>query len=74
MTNCTRLPQRERARHHRAYGDSVGDDACGVVNQALPLKDRNYAAWEAEALGDSGSSDSVRGGDDGAEDEGRAPR
>jgi hypothetical protein len=68
------LPQREPARRHRGHGYPVGDYSRGVVDKALPFKDRNYAARDAEALGDGSRGYSVRGRDDGAEDESRAPR
>src|SRR5829696_4280230 len=68
-----RLPQRERPHHYRAHGYPVGDDARGVVDEALPFEDRHYAPRDAEPLGDGGRGYGVGGGDYGAEDEGRGP-
>ena len=45
------LPERERARHRGGHGYPVGDDARGVVEEALSFEDRHRAPSEAEALG-----------------------
>ncbi len=55
------LPDREGAGDHSGDGDSVSDDARSVVDEALALQDRDYAAGHAEALGDRGGGDGVCG-------------
>ena len=67
------LPQRERSRHYGDHGYPVGDDSRGVVDETLAFEDRYYPARDTEALGDGRGRNRVRGGDDGAQDEGCCP-